>query len=218
MNDKNRGMKKIKARQKKGGNNGSRGFTLIELLVVIAIIAILAVVVVLTLNPAQLLAQSRDSSRVSDFATLKSAISLYIIDSPVPNLASSSLGGYGACYLSTPSGVGTTTANCGVFTNSYSDASTSKTLYRMNNSSGWLPINFSQLSYGTPLGTLPVDPTNNANYYYSYAATSSGGSYFELDAFMESAKYNATTTGVVATDGGDNAKVYEAGNKPGLSL
>ena len=39
------------------------GFTLIELLVVIAIIAILAVVVILTLNPAQLLAQARDSTR-----------------------------------------------------------------------------------------------------------------------------------------------------------
>ncbi len=57
-----------------------RGFTLIELLVVIAIIAILAVVVVLTLNPAQLLAQSRDANRVSDLATLQSAISLYTVD------------------------------------------------------------------------------------------------------------------------------------------
>src|ERR1039457_302059 len=55
-------------------------FTLIELLVVIAIIAILAVVVVLTLNPAQLLAQSRDATRVSDMATLNSALSLYQID------------------------------------------------------------------------------------------------------------------------------------------
>jgi prepilin-type N-terminal cleavage/methylation domain-containing protein len=48
------------------------GFTLIELLVVIAIIAILAVVVVLTLNPVQLLAESRDANRVSDMATLQS--------------------------------------------------------------------------------------------------------------------------------------------------
>ncbi len=57
-----------------------KGFTLIELLVVIAIIAILAVVVILTLNPAELLRQSRDSNRVSDFATLKSAIGLYSED------------------------------------------------------------------------------------------------------------------------------------------
>jgi len=57
-----------------------RGFTLIELLVVIAIIAILAVVVVLTLNPAELLRQSRDANRVSDMATLTSALNLYLTD------------------------------------------------------------------------------------------------------------------------------------------
>ena len=56
------------------------GFTLIELLVVIAIIAILAVIVVLTLNPAQLLEQSRDANRLSDMATLTSALNLYATD------------------------------------------------------------------------------------------------------------------------------------------
>ena len=61
-------------------NRKQKGFTLIELLVVIAIIAILAVVVVLTLNPAELLRQARDSNRVSDFATMKSALSLYATD------------------------------------------------------------------------------------------------------------------------------------------
>src|SRR5580704_3649915 len=61
-------------------NKNRKGFTLIELLVVIAIIAVLAVVVVLTLNPAELLRQARDSNRISDFATLKSAIGLYSED------------------------------------------------------------------------------------------------------------------------------------------
>src|SRR5271163_765603 len=61
-------------------NKFRKGFTLIELLVVIAIIAILAVVVILTLNPAELLRQARDSNRESDFATLKSAIGLYSAD------------------------------------------------------------------------------------------------------------------------------------------
>ncbi len=53
-----------------------QAFTLIELLVVIAIIAILSVVVVLSLNPAEMLRQSRDSNRVSDMDTLSHAISL----------------------------------------------------------------------------------------------------------------------------------------------
>lgn len=198
-----------------------KGFTLIELLIVIAIIAILAVIVVLTLNPAELLRQSRDSNRVSDFATLKSAISLYVVDNAIPNLASTTLG-YGACYLSTTQGNGTTTAKCGVFTNTYpsGNSSTTSVLYRKNDSTGWLPVNFSQLSYGSPLSVLPVDPTNNANYYYAYAATTTAsGYYFELDAFMESKKYNASgTNDVVSTDGGDNNAAYEVGSQPKLNL
>ena len=55
-------------------------FTLIELLIVIAIVAILAVVVVLTLNPAQMLAQGRDSNRISDMSTLNTAVNLYTTD------------------------------------------------------------------------------------------------------------------------------------------
>ena len=44
------------------------------------VIAILAVVVVLTLNPIELLRQSRDANRISDMATLVSAINLYQTD------------------------------------------------------------------------------------------------------------------------------------------
>src|SRR5271156_6624921 len=89
-----------------------KGFTLIELLVVIAIIAILSVVVILTLNPAELLRQSRDSDRISDLCTLRTALALYLTATYVPNLASSSFG-YTACYLSSPAGTGTSTAHCG---------------------------------------------------------------------------------------------------------
>ena len=72
-----------------------KGFTLIELLIVIAIIAILAVVVVLTLNPAELLRQARDSNRISDFATIKSALSLYAEDvvTTTPMYGSVGIGG-----------------------------------------------------------------------------------------------------------------------------
>ena len=76
------------------------GFTLIELLVVIAIIAILAVVVILTLNPAQLLAQSRDANRVSDMATLNSAINLYETDQG--GSSGYSLGTVSTSYISVP--------------------------------------------------------------------------------------------------------------------
>ena len=191
-----------------------RGFTLIELLVVIAIIAVLSVVVILALNPAELLRQSRDSNRISDFATLKSAVSLYLVDSAAPNLASSSFGGYGGCYLSTLPGFGTTSMNCGVFKNSYSNVSTTSSTYRKTDSSGWIPVNLSGLSYGSPLGALPIDPLNNSSSYYAYAATSSGGYYFELSTFLESKKYFP----YLLLDGGSNSSTYEVGNVSGLNL
>jgi prepilin-type N-terminal cleavage/methylation domain-containing protein len=78
-----------------------RGFTLIELLVVIAIIAILAVVVVLTLNPAQLLASGRDSSRISDMSSLNSAINLYN-NTDQGGASGYSLGSSNTVYISIP--------------------------------------------------------------------------------------------------------------------
>lgn len=195
------------------------GFTLIELLVVIAILAVLSVVVVLTLNPAGLLQEARDSNRISDLGLLKNTVSLYLADVPGGNLASSSFG-YGACYLSTTSGNGTTTSNCGVFTNNYTqNVSGTPAAYRLTDSTGWLPVNFSKVSFGTPLSILPIDPVNSKSYYYSYAATTSGNNYFELNAFMESRKFMASgTADVVSTDGGNSPSIFESGNQPGLTL
>src|SRR5258708_6841103 len=100
-----------------------QGFTLIELLVVIAIIAVLSVVVILSLNPAELLRQARDSNRISDMATLKSAVSLYLADVTSPFIGTSSI-----CYAGinmgsstpyTPSNAGNcaqpTTSTCGTW-------------------------------------------------------------------------------------------------------
>jgi prepilin-type N-terminal cleavage/methylation domain-containing protein len=183
----------------------SRGFTLIELLVVISIIAILSVVVVLTLNPAELLRQAKDSSRISDLSTLKTALSLYLTDGN-SNLASSSFG-YSACYLSTQSGAGTTTAKCGIFTSAGITAlsSSSSANYRKINSTGWVPVNFSQMSAGTPLGALPADPLNDKNHYYTYAASPTN--IFELGTFIESKKFSSGNTSVVTT-----GTIYETGS------
>ena len=188
-----------------------KGFTLIELLVVIGIIAILAVVVILVINPAELLRQSRDSNRISDLSTLRSALSLYLSTASSVNLASSSLG-YSACYVSTYSGNGTTTANCGIFLNTGSGgvASTTSSTYRNIDSTGWVPVNFSKISVGTPFGSLPVDPLNNASYYYAYAATSTGA--YELGTFIESSKYGKNGSNSVVVTG----TFYEIGSS--LSL
>ena len=73
-------------------------FTLIELLIVIAILVILAVVVILTLNPSELMAQGRDSTRLSDMASLNSAINIYLTDSG----GTGSLGTSSILYISVP--------------------------------------------------------------------------------------------------------------------
>jgi prepilin-type N-terminal cleavage/methylation domain-containing protein len=172
----------------------SSGFTLIELLVVIAIIAILAVVVVLTLNPAQLLAQSRDANRVSDMATLTSALNLYTTDQA--GAATFNMGNASDTYISVYDPAATSTNNCPSLGLAALNASSgqawlcaSSSSYRTN-AAGWIPVNLSQISAGSPIGNLPVDPTNQTSTGLFYAYNTNGPQ-FEVTADLESQKYKA---------------------------
>lgn len=171
-------------------NTSSRGFTLIELLVVVAIIAILAIVVILTLNPAQLLAQARDSNRLSDLASLQSAMSLYRTDIP-----SGSLGLASTTYLSLPdptatSSAGTQCQGLGFPSGSVPYDCSASSTYRRVDGTGWIPVSLSQLSYGTPLGNWPQDPinTSSSGLFYTYQTN---GSQYEVTSLLESQKYKA---------------------------
>lgn len=185
----------------------TKGFTLIELLVVIAIVAILAVVVILTLNPAELLKQARDSNRMTDTSTLKSALSMYLADVGTPVLATA----YTSCYMSASS---TIASNCG-FTGTYTQVGTTTASV---NGNGWLPVNLTSISSGAPIGNLPLDPVNSGTNVYRYVASST--LVFELNADLESTKYTtgATADNREANDGGNNASLFETGTAPGLSL
>jgi len=195
-----------------------KGFTLIELLVVIAIIAILAVVVVLTLNPAELLRQARDSNRISDFATLKSALGLYAED---VNTTTAMYGNTTTIYLYGTSGMTTSTTSSyeGTAATYYGfTATTSIINYALVSSStsrvvtggGWIPVNFSAISSGAPISAEPVDPTNSKNNIYLYAATSTS---YKLATKMESQKYGWNgSADAVSVDGGNNTNTYEQGS------
>ncbi|MFA6495467.1 MAG: type II secretion system protein, partial [Candidatus Paceibacterota bacterium] len=52
----------------------NKSFTLIELLIVIGILAVLVAAIVITLNPAQLLQEARDSKRQQDLSALNQAL------------------------------------------------------------------------------------------------------------------------------------------------
>jgi len=179
---------------------GAKGFTLIELLIVIAILAVLSVVVILTLNPAELLKQARDSTRVSDMATYKSAIALYLADVTTPSIGVST-----NCYAHASS----TMTNClvqGRFNATLTAVMTSTVAV---NGTGWMPIAFSTISSGAPISVEPIDPTNNATYFYAYRPN---GTVYKITVNMESGKYQqGGSNDVESTDGGISSSTYEVG-------
>src|SRR4030067_479342 len=172
-------------------------FTLIELLVVVSIISILSVFVIITLNPSELLKQSRDSERVSDLSTINSALSLYTVDNPAI-----SIGTAPTTHLSIPDNTATSTQGTQCQGLSFPSLPSGWTYhcpasstYRNTDGTGWIPVNFNSISYGNPLGSLPVDPINTSSTaYYTYTP---GGSW-EVTSLFESAKYAPQ----MANDGG----------------
>lgn len=185
-----------------------KAFTLIELLIVIAIIAILSVVVILVLNPAELLRQSRDATRLSDMATLVTALNLY-----TTNQSTGSLGSSSVVYVSIadPSATSTAGDQCqglGLtpLPTGYTYHCAASSTIKNVNTLGWMPVAFSAVSGGPPIGNLPIDPTNqtSSNLFYTYTP---GTTQYELMALLESSKYQPQAQ----SDGGYNPAIYEAG-------
>ncbi len=215
------------------------GFTLLELLIVIGILAVLSVALVLVLNPSETLKKARDSQRMSDLATMKKAIGIYITTIPSPKMAgadntgckgtTSSDSAYDIAndhiYYSYPSDTGgvdvtkiTATKLDGVtFTTGGANQVTKANLGNVDNT-GWLPINFSTLSGGSPISNLPIDPVNTiadkanptmTDLVYRYVCSEKTLKY-EINAVLESTAYTITEL-KMAGDGGNNDSYYEVG-------
>lgn len=210
--------------------NNKSGFTLLELLIVIAIIAILSVALVIVLNPAETLRKSRDAQRISDLSTIKTALGLYLTSvatptlgaagsnatcKPTPATAWGAAGTYKIWYSlpSTSAITDVTLDGSTVATPAAQSATPSST-----DGTGWIPVNFSTLSGGSPISNLPLDPINtvanlaavaSTDLVYRYACSVTPLAY-EIDAQLESTAYTVTDNKLV-TDGGNSTAYYETG-------
>ncbi|MEK7193341.1 MAG: type II secretion system protein [Patescibacteria group bacterium] len=212
-------MKKKKSISQNFFKKNMKGFTLIELLVVIGIVAVLSVVVILTLNPAELLRQARDSTRLYDVKTLARAFSIITAQGGTLDLD-------GPSYPTPPTGAETDScindvpANKRLFVSVPSDNGETTptppsgwTIVRVPqsvaanvDSTGWIPVDLRQsaINVQPPLTKLPLDPVNTfaSGFYYTYTCGS-----FEFTAAMESQKY----IDIVKQDGGILDGVFETG-------
>lgn len=187
---------------------GLRSFTLVELLIVIAILAVLAAAVVIVLNPAELLAQARDTQRISDVNMMRKAVDLFIVDN-----SSVSLGTPNRVYISIPD----SSTSCANITGlptlpaGWQYVCAPAATLRSTTGNGWLPLNFSLVKGGSPIPSLPIDPQNDPSLtkYYQYIA---GTGTFELTTLMESEK-QAKAAG---SDGGTDAGRLEVGSDVSL--
>jgi prepilin-type N-terminal cleavage/methylation domain-containing protein len=185
-----------------------KGFTLLELLIVIGILAILSTTMILVINPAEMLRKARDSQRIADLSTVKSAIAYYITSVGTPSIATTTAG-YSYSHVSTVTGC--TGAATGLATSSQAVDGT-----------GWIPVNFATITGGSPIGSLPVDPnptaanpTTTKARYYVYTASTTDNT-FELLANMESIYYSYGGDGdVESKDGGATllTRIYEVGTR-----
>lgn len=210
-----------------------KGFTLVELLIVITILVILGIFIVLLINPAEILAKSRDSQRISDLATMKGAMQLYLTDGtvsftncvasggtvPISEADATTLTKIYTSLDEAPNSVGGS-----AYTDHYKTI-TAAADRQKNNGDGWVPVNFSTVTSGAPIEKLPIDPSADtatsstadisAGKYYRFACYSNGGKFeYEFDAGLESAAWGPEATGVGnkgANDGG-NANATTSAN------
>ena len=172
-----------------------KGFTLIEVMIVTTILATLATTTVVALNPVELLAQMRDSQRITTIGMLRDAVSLLVADRPATNL-----GDITRVYISLPSN----NVNCtdivglpALPAGQTYRCVTAANLTRIDGG-GWIPLDFRGITDGSPFTVLPIDVTNTPTLFYSYIP--SAGGRVTLSARIESIRQRTIhPTGIFTT-------------------
>ena len=141
--------------------NRQKGFTLVEMLVVIAIIAILAGAVLLAINPVATMRKSRDTTRLSDLDSLRSAINIALTEGEIALVA-----------MTGPENSGN--GNQAVDGSGYVEY-------------GTIP---GKTGLGRYIPALPLDPTNDADAGLVYTFQSTADNY-EINAVLEYADNEA---------------------------
>jgi len=193
-------------------NKTKKGFTLLELLIVIAILAILGAIVIFLLNPAETLKKARDSQRISDLSTIKTALGIYLtsVSSPV-------IDAYGSCASNVWYSLNGVTDTSVAGSEAATSTATAAELGEVDGT-GWIPVNLSSLVGGSPISSFPIDPSNtitslsaiaNTDLVYRYTCSSTPMG-FEIDAALESDAFTSTDD-KRAKDGGNHTTLYEVG-------
>lgn len=127
-------------------------------------------------QPTKLLEKSRDAHRMANLKNLVNATNLYLADNK--NFDSLTTG------------------------KEYTTIITSDKI----DGSGWLPLDFQNISSGAPLDKLPLDPTNNSSYYYRFGVNVADKT-FEIDCVLEEGENQKK----MLEDDGNNPARYEVG-------